>query len=63
MRRIVLFCFACALVAIGAYVFSLCLRHPTFVGMLRFGFGAAFFAGLSGFLIWDDFIAPRRTKT
>ncbi len=62
-RRLLLLIFALALMAIGGFIFSLCLKHPTVIGMLRFGFGAAFFIGLGGFLIWDDFIAPRSGKS
>ena len=59
IRHGVILLFAIALLAVGAIVLLACLKHPTVYGVLRGGFGAAFLMALGGYLIWDDFIAPR----
>jgi len=62
MRRILLFAFSLCLILSGTYVFALCLKNPTIYGMLRGGIPALFWASLGGFLIWDDFIRPRKSR-
>jgi hypothetical protein len=51
--------FALALLVGGAVILRACLMHPTVYGLLRGGCGAIFLMGLGGYLIWDDFIAPK----
>ncbi len=58
-RHALILVFALALLVGGAVILRVCLAHPTVYGLLRGGCGALFLIGLGGYLIWDDFVAPK----
>ncbi len=60
MRRVFLLLFSGGLIVGGTYFLLLCLQTPTIYGMLRGGVPCIFWIGLGGFLIWDDFLRPRK---
>jgi hypothetical protein len=62
IRRTVLFLFASGLLGGGGYLLFLSLTHPTFYSILRGAVMAAFFMGLGGYLLWEDFIKPSMVK-
>lgn len=58
MRRILLLLFAVVLIASGVYLMLSSAAHLSIYGLAR-GIGpGAILAGLGGYLIWDDFLAP-----
>jgi hypothetical protein len=60
LRRSALFLFACAALGAGGYLVLLSLANPNFYSLLRGGGMGAILIGLGGYLLWDDFVRPRR---
>ena len=63
MRKALLFIFAIALLAGGAYLLAISLMHPNFYSVVRGAGIAVIFIGLGAYLLWDDFIGrPNRGR-
>jgi len=60
MPRIILLLFAGGLIVGSIYFLLLCVQYPTIYGMWRGGVPSLFWVGLGCFLIWDDFLRPRK---
>ena len=60
LRRTALFLFACAALGGGGYLLFLSLQHPNIYSLLRGAGTGGILIALGGYLLWDDFVRPRR---